>query len=205
MPPASLRTSFDRFSAQTQALQSLMSSFHSLSPAHQKLVAEIAHIRLCLALENAIEAICGKILCGAQYLDSTAPQLVAKPAGSTLVAFSLMKNHGRSKPLARLYWTKSKTIRLNMRTTLAQSDALFVCVSRHGSFLTELRQVRNHIAHGNNATAKEFRKAVKARYGALRRGMTPGLLLLSQAIAPKAKLEEYLIKSRVVIKDLVRA
>lgn len=167
-------------------------------------MAEIALIRMCLSLDNAIEAICSKVVCGAQYLDATRPQLLVSTARSASAALSLMRNYGRPKPLAHLSWTTSKAIRRNMNTTVAPSDPLFACVSRHGSFFAELRQVRNHVAHSSSSTAKEFRKAVKTRYGALRRGMTPGLFLLSTASAPRPKLEEYLIKSRVVIKELAR-
>lgn len=205
MPSASLQTTYDRFSGQTQILQGLMASLANLSPFHRKLVAEIALVRLCLSLENAIEAACSKILCGAQYLDSTRPQLLVSAARSASAAQGLMRSHGRAKPLASLSWTKSKTIRLNMDATVDQSDSLFACVTRHASFLTELRQVRNHVAHGSESTAREFRKAVRARYGALRRGMTPGLFLLSTASPQRPKIEEYLIKSRVVVKELVHA
>jgi hypothetical protein len=116
-----------------------------------------------------------------------------------------MKKHGRRRELSRLIWTKSKYIRQNMNKTLASSDPLFASVSRHTNFLTELRQVRNHIAHKSSSTAVEFRSAVRARYGALRRGMTPGLYLLQRGSSSLPKLEEYLVMARVLVKDVVRA
>ncbi len=203
MPPVSLRASLDGFSAQTQALQNLVASLPQLSAMHQKLVAEIVLIRLCLLLENTLESACAKVLCGAQYLDSTSPQVLVT-ARSAAVAFSLMKKFGRSRPLTRLSWTRSKTIRKNMNKTLASGDALLACVSRYSNFFTEIRQVRNHIAHKSASSAVEFRKAVRRRYGALRHGMTPGFYLLHQGVSPLPKLAEYLITSRVLVRELLR-
>lgn len=177
-----------------------------LPPSHRKLVGEIAHLRLCLALENVLAGVCGRILCGAHYLDGSPPLLLASPTRSVSAAFSLMKTYNRgSKQMLRLRWSKTKDIRRNLSTTLSPSDDFFRRLSPYGSLLTEMRQVRNHVAHGSESTAREFRKAVRAKYGALKRGMTPGLFLLSTATSPRSKLEEHLISARVLVKEIVRA
>jgi hypothetical protein len=204
VPQPSLQACLNRFSAQTQALENLVASLSPLAATHQKLVAEIIMIRLCLLLENTLELACAKVLCGAQYLDATHPQTLVA-ARSVSGALFLMRTHGRKKPLVNLHWTRAKLIRENVCKTLDSRDPLFACVRRHTNFLTEARQVRDQIAHKSSSSTAEFRKAVRSRYGALRRGMTPGLYLLQPGTSRRCKLEEFLIASRVLVRDLVRA
>ena len=185
-------------------LQSLLPSLEILSPPHRKLVAEMAMVRLFLLTENTIASVGAKILCGASYLDATLPARLISPR-SIAAAVSAMKSYGRSKPRSNLKWTQSKDIRKNLSNTLNLTDPFFAVVSRHGSLLTEMRFVRNQIAHANSGTRSNYRKVVSAYYGGLKQGVSPGLLLLTAALGPPCILERYIVSSRVVVKELLRA
>jgi len=181
----------------------LLPSLSALEVAHRKLVAEIMMVRLFLALENTIAAVSAKMLTGAPYLDGTSPQRLVT-VGTTGRAAEQMREFNRAQS-RRLRWTQSSDIRKNLEFTLAGADPYFATVARHGAILTEMRYVRNQIAHGNSSTRDNFRKVVRQHYGGLKKGVTAGLILLTDALGPPSLLERYIITSRVMIKELVRA
>ncbi len=115
-----------------------------------------------------------------------------------------MKSHGRARART-LSWTQSKEIRENIAHTLDGGDPFFGTVIRYGTLLTEIRFVRNQAAHHNSGTRASFRKVLKQYYGGVRKGITPGLLLLTLAHGKPCLLERYIISCRVFLKELVRA
>lgn len=115
-----------------------------------------------------------------------------------------MQTHGRSRQWT-LSWSKSSDIRENLKYTLDAHDPFLSTVVRHAWLLTEMRYVRNHAAHHNAGTRTNFRKVIKKYYGGFRKGVTPGLLLLTLAHGTPCLLEKYIISSRVLVKELVRA
>jgi hypothetical protein len=203
MPTASLSVDLKQFYFQTSRLNSLLPSLNNLPTNHRKLVAEIMMVRLFLIVENTIQSACGKLLCGAPYLDTTRPLLLVL-ARSSVDAFDLMRTHGRTKPKRSLSWTQSAEIRDNLRHTMDQNDLLFQTISNFGTLLTDMRYVRNHIAHKSSGTLENFRKLIRKHYGGLKPGVTPGLLLLTQGLGPPVLLEQYILASRIMIKALVR-
>lgn len=203
MPIPSLAVDRDEFHSQSIRLDSLLSSLSTLHIRHRKLVAEIVMIRLFLLVENTIQSVCAKLLCGATYLDGSQPQCLIK-ARSSFHAYELMRAHARPKPKRDLKWNKSTDIRDNLETTLAITDPIFITVVNFGVLLTDMRYVRNHIAHSNRNTRKNFRKLIQKHYGGVKNGMTPGVLLLTSSLGPPPLLKQYLLESRVLIKSLVR-
>ena len=203
MPTASLSVDLKQFYSQTTQLNSLIPSLNNLSADHRKLVAEIMMVRLFLMVENTIQSACGKLLCGAPYLDTTTPLLLVL-ARSSVDAFDLMRNHGRTKAKRSLNWTQSSEIRDNLRYTMDQNDSIFQAISNYGTLLTDMRYIRNHIAHKSSGSLENFQKLIRKHYGGLKRGVTPGLLLLTQALGPPVLIEQYILSSRVMIKSLVR-
>jgi hypothetical protein len=161
-------------------------------------------VRFFLLAENTIASVGTKVLCGATYLDGVVPARLL-PLKSMQGATQAMRTHGRTRPRHYLKWSNSKDIRDNLSMTLDLHDPLFTTVLRHASTLTEWRYVRNHIAHRNHGTRKDFQSVVRNYYGGLKQGVTPGLLLLTDAFGMPCLLERYIISSRVVVKDLVRA
>ena len=204
MPTPTLSPDWREFQRENNRLDALIVSVGQLTFIHRKLVAEIAMIRLFLLIENTIASIGAKILCGANYLDGSTPRVLVA-ANTVPKALALMKGHNRRTPKPFLSWTKSKDIRDNLKHTLDAGDSLFACVIRHGIRLNEMRIVRNHIAHGSESTAVKFRSVIRAHYGGLKKGMTPGLLLLTPALGHPPLIERYFAYSRVMIKEMVRA
>jgi len=111
----------------------------------------------------------------------------------------------RAQPKASLSWARSRDIRDNLRYTLDVTDPYLGVVSRHSQLLSDMRYVRNHIAHKNSRTRVNFRKVVRHHYGGLKRGVTPGLLLITEAFGAPVLLERYVVSSRVLVRELVRA
>ena len=203
MPKPNIVVDWNNFGAQTARLRQLISSISPLSVNHRKLVAEIVMVRLFLLTENTVGSICAKLLCGAHYLDGTAPQTMVQ-ASSTSSARVAMLQFRRPNPKRQLSWTQSKEIRDNLKHTVQPSDPVFVVVRNHASELTEMRYVRNHIAHKNNTTRENFRKVIRQHYGGLKKGVTPGLLLLTNATGSPPLMAKYLAYCRIFVKDLVR-
>lgn len=207
MPVPNLSVDWAYVQQQTSRLQSLSSSLSTpstLSVHHRKLVAEIILVRLFLLVENTIRSTCTKILAGAYYLDGSMPQRLVN-ARSTKQALDLMRNHSRTSPKNNLRWTQSSDIRDNVSLTLARADPLFTTISNNGTLLTDMRYARNQIAHANTATRTDFRKLIRKHYGGLKRGVTPGVLLLTSSIGSSPLLDQYIVSSRVLIRDLLRA
>ena len=191
--------------AEFARLVSLLTSISALPPAHRKLVAEIMMVRLFLLVENTIRSVFAKIHCNCNYLDGTAPRrLVA--ARSQTHAFDLMRTHGRAIPKKSLGWSQSSDIRDNALYTLDGTDPAFLVVTAHAAQLTDMRFVRNHIAHKNDGTRRNFHKLLRKHYGGIRRGVTCGSLLLTEFVpgAP-VLLSQYLTSSRVFLKLLMHA
>jgi hypothetical protein len=82
---------------------------------------------------------------------------------------------------------------------LPRSEHFIATLLGHGIFVTDLRKLRNHIAHGNQGTHKAFQDVVSNRYGVRIPGMTPATLLLSPRFRP-ILLEEYCLSTRAVLK-----
>lgn len=203
MSRVSLLVDWREFDHEISRLSSLVASITPLDAMHRKLVAEIMIVRLFLAMENTIKSVSAKLLCGAAYVDATAPQrLVA--AGSMESAYELMRRHGRPKEV-RLGWSQASDVRENLKFTIAPTDPVFGSLSAAATLLTDMRFVRNHVAHKNEGTRVNFRKVVRKHYGGLKPGVTPGLILLTPSLGPPSLLEQYLLGSRVAIKSLVRA
>jgi hypothetical protein len=82
------------------------------------------------------------------------------------------------------------------------------CISvmlNYGSFLTDMRYIRNHIAHRNDSTRDNFRTLVRRYYGATPPGITSGVLLLSPRVSrPRPLIEIHILSARILIKDSVK-
>jgi hypothetical protein len=116
-----------------------------------------------------------------------------------------MKTYGRAQPKGHLRWTKSSDIRDNLSLTLDTADPFFAVCVRHGALLTEMRYVRNHIAHANAGTRTKFRTVITRYYGGVKQGVTPGLLLLTNAFGPDCLLNRYTTSTRVIVRETLRA
>lgn len=191
------------FNAEIQKLENAIAALSKVGFSQRKLLAEIVLIRLFLLLENSIELISCKIACGAGYLDGTIPNLTMRHR-SIDSSLAFMETHNRP-PRYRARWNGSQEIRDNLTFILPPTDSFFSCIQRYASHITEWRYIRNHIAHRNRSTRQKFNNVVRKHYGAIKRGLTPGTLLLSPRLGSPVLVVQYLVQAKILIKELVRA
>ena len=98
---------------------------------------------------------------------------------------------------------KRKYIKDNVKNIINPNDNFYNVVNRHGTLIDEMRRIRNRIAHNNSSARGKYRAIVRRYYGAYLNNITPGTLLLSPRKSPPL-LAQYIIKSRILIKDLVK-
>lgn len=187
---------------QTSRLIDLRLNLTPLEPRYQKLVAEVLLLRLFSLVERTLESITTKILCGAQYLDTSLP-LVMIAAGSASEAQFNMTHVGRLKPRFYLKWTQVSEIKKHVINLIDPTDHFITTLDIYNSSLEEMRFVRNHIAHRTSSTRAKFKPLVQAYYGAYLNSITPGTLLLSQRSAPPL-IDKYIATSKIFVRDLIR-
>jgi hypothetical protein len=197
-----LQTDYDLFSRQSNRLLSLVRSLHLLPAEHQKLVAEIAMMRLFVLFEIAVESICCKLCCGANYLDGSAPSVVVQQR-TVATALHSIENFRRSRA-RRARWNDGGEIRENLSELIDQNDHCVNVFQNYASLITEMRYVRNRIAHGSASARGNFRKIVLKYYGAKCRGITVGTMLLSARVSRPGLIEVYIRSCRVLMSDLVK-
>jgi len=189
----SLAITHREFRVQTDRLRALCQHIPAFNPDYRMLLAEMIALQAFYSFETAIEDIAAKLVCGANYGDGTAPTVTCA-ARSIADALHSMRTVGRPRPKGILKWNKTRDITDNVRHMLATTEAFCTACRNHGSRLNEIRTVRNHIAHNNRDTKREFAGVVRRRLGGLPqrlpragafvlREFTPGVLLLVEFVA----------------------
>jgi hypothetical protein len=191
------------FRKETDRLLSLLDSIAALSPSHKKIIAEIVLLRLAILIENHLKLIFCKIACSAVYLDGTHPRLIAAQR-SIQSALSAMMTLNRPKQRYAI-WNDGAEIRENVKHVIDPIDSSITVMRNHASYLTDIRYIRNHIAHRNDGSRRNFQTIVRRYYGAHAPAVTCGTLLLSTRASVPSLIEVHVRTSRVLIKDLVRA
>ena len=174
-----------------------------LEPKYSKIVAEITSLRLFDIITESFASTAKKIVSGATYVDGTHPLILCR-ARSTAAAFDSMCTKGRPKPKRMLNWAKVADIKDNTKYVIDPSDHFIKTIDQHSLFINEMRVVRNRIAHNNDTSRKHYRKVVLRYYGAELNSVSPGVLLLSPRQTPSI-VEQYLHKSKALMKALVKA
>jgi hypothetical protein len=191
------------FTYETDRLIALLASIVDIAPNYRKLIAEIILIRLSFLLENHLKLIFAKLACGASYMDGSTPQLLVTHR-TMAAALAAMQNLNRPR-LRYLIWNDGAEIRENIVHIMQPSDDCNIVLRTYAPYLTELRYVRNYIAHRNEGTRKNFRSVIRRFYGAALPGITSGTLLLSRRASNPPLVEVHIRTSRVLIKDLLKA
>ncbi|HEY6803393.1 MAG TPA: hypothetical protein VI306_07425 [Pyrinomonadaceae bacterium] len=190
-------------SSEIDKLLDLEKNLPSLSPRFQKLVAEIVMLRLFYLFQESVASIATKLVCGASYIDGSMAAVLA-PARSATAAHSNMRLFGRSKPRSSLKWSKVSDIKENVKYVVAPTEHFVTVLDHHGTFVDEMRRVRNRIAHNNLQARQNYRFIVQRYYGAFLNSVTPGTLLLSTRRSP-ALLNQYLTKTKILLKAIAKA
>lgn len=198
-----LQVPLDRFLVSTKKLDQIQSGSADLTPAIQKLVAELVVLRLFDDFQTAVKGSALRLTCGATYVDGTSPKLLVTPAPSTAAAEHILRNHGRNKQ-AKLNWSKASSIVNSVKFAVDPTDHFCVTMRNLGTPIAEVVAVRNRIAHNNSSSRKAYSNIVKRRYGASQNHITPGILLVSDRFSPPL-VEQYIASLRTVIRTALRA
>lgn len=194
------RLSFER---EANRLLGLVRSSTHIEPAYRKLLAEIVSLRLADLLENHPKAVFCKLVCGVAYLDGSFPVLL-KSCRSKAQADVAMAEFNRTKRRQPV-WNDGSEIRENVANLIHTQDHAMRVMRLHASHLTEVRYLRNQVAHRNVNTRKNFRKIVERYYGAYLPGITCGTLLLSERVSKPALVETHILRSKVLLAELLKA
>jgi hypothetical protein len=115
-----------------------------------------------------------------------------------------MKVLDRKRPRQPI-WNDGAEIRSNVEHIVDVGDHCMDVIRAYGSYFTEVRYVRHHIAHRSEGSRMNCRSVVRKYYGAAASGVACGSLLLSRRVSMPPLLEVYIRTSRVLVKDLVKA
>jgi hypothetical protein len=200
----SLAVTHREFVAQADRLRSLSEHVAVFSPDYRALLAEMIVLQGFYFFELAIEDIAAKLVSGAIYCDGSAPTVV-HAARSIDDALHSMRTHGRTKPKGILKWNKAGEITGNVRHVLASTENFCSACRNHSSRLNEIRIVRNHIAHNNKGTKREYAGVVSRRLGAMpQRLPRPGPFVLRNFTPGLPLLVEFVVTLGVIVKDAAK-
>ena len=185
-----------------ERLETFRANSRSLAPVHQYLITELIILRLFSIVESAIEDIACKLVAGAPYVNGARPARLF-PANSMGGARSAMLTFGRSERKNYLRWTSVKDIRDSTSQVLNATDPFIVYAQAHGNILSEMRKVRNFLAHRSPQARQGYREVVRVVYGANSRVRIEAFLTSRQRHSV-AKVDEYLTTAKIMIADLAR-
>jgi len=200
----SLAVTHREFRAQAARLRALCQHIPAFNQDYRMLLAEMIALQAFYSFETAIEGLAAKLVCGAKYGDGTAAT-VTHAARSIDDALYSMRTVGRTRPKGILKWNKTREIIANVQHVLATTEAFCTACRNHGSRLNEIRVVRNHIAHNNHETRRDFAGVVRRRLGALpQRLPKPGAFVLQEFTPGSPLLVEFVITLEVIVKDAAK-
>jgi hypothetical protein len=105
----------------------------------------------------------------------------------------------------KITWLDASDVCDALKAVLDPADSAIVNLRKHGLVLSQIRKVRNHIAHKNRTSLPAFQTVVRTVYGAKLNGVTPGQLLLTPRYGPKCLLERLLAGARIAVKETFSA
>jgi hypothetical protein len=165
------------------ALVSQLTTIETRLP--RQYVAELIVVRLFSLFEAIVEDSACRMVCGARYCDGTSPNLLRpRPTRSFEQARDAMRKFGRTNQRNELRWNRANEIVSNLENLFSRNEHFVATLLGHGIFISDLRKVRNHIAHGTKDTYQDFQAVVSNLYGARVPGLTPGKILLSSRFKP---------------------
>jgi hypothetical protein len=197
-----LQRDYAEFCSQIDGQANLCADVSLLSPKQRKAMAETAMLRSFDFLQGFFLRVSTKLVCGAEYLDSTKPTVLA-PARSQDAAIFSMKTVGRPKPMSVLRWSKVSDIKDNCKFVLPTTEHFLTTLAFHTILIDEMRKIRNRIAHSNQDSRIKYQTVVRRYYGAEQKHISPGLLLLSDRFTPRL-IDLYLTQSKVLAKQVVK-
>ncbi len=189
----------------TDAALNVSQNINSIETVPRTYVAELLVVRLFSMYEIFVENVSCRMVCGYNYCDGSKPDLLReRPAAGSQRALQAMRNFNRDAPHYLLRWSKPSEIKKNLECLFPSSEHFLNSLSNHGNVISDVRKIRNHIAHGNVGTRRAFNAVVRNYYGADINSMTPGKLLLTPRFEP-ILVEQFCRTIRIVLLESIKA
>lgn len=202
---STLRPQADQIRQTTATALTLATDIRSVDSLPRVYVAEMIAVRLYSLFEAIIEDSACRLICGAKYCDGSSPRLQRPhPTRGFERARDAMRTFERPKPEKekfQLRWGRAREIRKNLEYLFPPREHFIDTVVGHGQFISDLRKMRNHIAHGSVGTRRKFDEVVRNYYGANVNAITPGKMLLSSRFSPQRRilLETFCQRTRIIL------
>src|SRR5258708_10018286 len=119
--PIILRREYDRYAQSAAKRLALAGAVGNVRVQYAPLFAEIIFLRSFSVFEESVRTVTLKIVCGAGYVDGSAPLLVA-PRASLATAEAFLMTHGRTKRRKSLKWTNAAYIEDNVNFSIDPAD-----------------------------------------------------------------------------------
>jgi hypothetical protein len=190
--------------AQGDRLRQLAAHMPAFAAGYQVLLAEMIALQAFYFFESAVESIAAKLVCGARYADGVVPTITH--AATTIDdALTNMRTIGRPKPKGILKWNKASEITGNVQFVMSTTEHFCIACRTHSARINEIRMVRNHIAHNNPGTRRDYATVVARRLGAAPlRLPRPGVFVLREFTAGTPLLVEYVVTLGAIIRDAAK-
>jgi len=194
-----------RVQAQLDTALRVVGNLRTIEGLSRQYVAELIVVRVFALFEAIVEESACRLVCGASYCDGSMPALLrSHPTRSIALALEAMKRHGRLQPITELRWSKASEISKNLESLFPPNEHFVGILRGHGQFISDLRKVRNHIAHGNRGTSIRFQEVISNYYGSKIPGLPPGKMLLSSRFQPLL-VEKFCRQAGVILRAALRA
>lgn len=173
------------------------------SATMQGFVAEVLMLRLFSLLEECVCGTACRVACGAAYRNGTMANPLRRCA-SLNDALNQFKTYNRgSRPLQHLKFTNVHHTNNGVKYVIPPNEPFLVHLNVYGVDFDEMRKLRNHIAHRNKSTYQDYKQIIMRRYGAYIK-QSPGVYLVTTARSQRSKIEEYYIKTKVIIDNITK-
>jgi hypothetical protein len=173
-----------------------------LEARYQHFIGEMIMLRLFSIFEDTVAELAYKIAAGAFYLDGTSPAILIK-SGRTRDSRALLMNHGRTRPVDNLKWTKPKFIKESVEHVIPATEPFIRIAQAHGQIIDEMRKVRNSLAHNSPSARTEFKQVVRQIYG-FNKSVTPGIYLISIRHHRVCNLTRYIGSTKAILQGMAR-
>ena len=202
MPTPKLSITLRNATEVVDKLQKYKSESENLEAKYQHFISEMIMLRLFATFEKTVAEMAFKLAAGASYLNGTLPNLTIR-ANNMNASRGLFLAHGRAKPRQNLQWTKAKYIKESVQFVIPVSEQFIKYAQIHGSSISEMRKVRNVLAHNNFKAKKDFNTVVRQIYGA-NIGISIGAFLATTRRSPISNLNRYIATTKIIIQDMAK-
>lgn len=202
MPTPKLSITLRNANEVIDKLQNYKNESENLEAKYQHFISEMIMLRLFSTFEKTVAEMAFKLAAGASYLNGTLPNLSVR-ANNMTASRGLFLNHGRSKPRQNLQWTKAKYIKESVQFVIPVTEQFIKYAQIHGASISEMRKVRNVLAHNNVKAKRDFNTVVRAIYGA-NIGITIGAFLTTTRRSQTSNLNRYIATTKIIIKDMAK-